>query len=438
MSIVACVSVAFSTMALIIVLSVFNGMEGALKKLFKTFDPTIKIALVPGKHFVIPSNLMEQIASTPGVEKAVEVMEETVLLSYRGRQLVAKLKGVSENFLQNGLLEKQMVQGEWVLEKEDKNFALIGAGIQYALSIRLNNAFELLQIFYPTFNKKHPFAARELYQTQWIHPGAVFSVEKYFDDHYVIVPLRVMAHLVGNSDQRTAIEIEVVPGYSTVKVQQALQVLLPSFKVLNQDQQQMSLVRAIHIERVLVFAAFALIVVVASLNIFFILSMLVLSKRSNIALLYTLGATPSMIRYSVLLHGLLIGLGGALVGMLLGGMLTWLQQKFGLVSMDMQTGLLNAYPVIRKLGDFIYVGIGVLCATLLASYRPALLASKTKIKAYWKQIHVCMWDHACGCSFLKDFRQLKHVLRLQLIEWGPMRSLFFQEIVHPSWGYSFS
>jgi len=383
MSLIACLSVTLSTMALLIVLSIFNGLEEVVRKLFYAFDPDIKIELKQGKYFSITPELIHKIESVPEVTKVVEVIEENALFTYHGHQLVAKLKGVSKNFVQDCPLAKYIMQGKLALEKDGQNFALVGAGIQYALSIRLNNIFEELQVFYPKNNKLSALTAQNLYQTGWIKLGAIFAIEKHFDENYVIVPLNFATQLLGNIDKRTALEVQVMQDSSIAKVQKALQTSLPQeFKVLNRDEQQMTLMRTIRIERMLVFTTFAFIVIVASLNIFFILSMLVLAKRPNIAILYTLGATSTTIRNIFLLNGLFIGLSGALAGMLLAWFLTWLQQKFGFISMGMQTSLIEAYPVKRQVSDFIYVGIGVFLTTLVASYRPALLATKVHIEEH--------------------------------------------------------
>jgi lipoprotein-releasing system permease protein len=383
MGLVACLSVALSTMALLIVLSVFNGLEETIKKLFYTFDPDVKIELKQGKYFTASPELIHQLESIPGVAKVVEVIEENVLFIYSGNQLVAKLKGVSDNFIQDNPLCKHMLRGSFQLKDGNQDFALVGAGIQYALSIRLNNSFEQLQVFYPRNKKPSVVSTQKLYHTGRIKPGGVFAVEKHFDENYVIVPLNFAARLLDSTNQRTALELQVIDGTSIPRLQKILKTILPQeLQALNRDEQQFTLMRTIHIERILVFITLAFIVAIASLNIFFILSMLVLAKRRDVAILYTLGANRKIIKNVFLLNGLLIGLTGALIGILLALFLTWLQQKFGIVSLGMSTSLIEAYPVKRQLSDFVYIGLGVCLTTLIASYRPALLATQINIKEH--------------------------------------------------------
>lgn len=381
---VSFISIALSTMALLLVLSVFNGLEELIKTLFRSFDPDIKIALKKGKAFTLDSSLSHQITAVPGVSKVVEVLEDNALLRYQDRQVIIKLKGVSEAFLHQSRLEPFIKQGSFKLKQETESLAMLGSGVQYALSVSLLNQFHPLQVFYPGNIKSSTLLPQQLYTCKNIRPGAVFAVEKQFDESYVIVPIEFAAALMGMGAKRTALEIQVAEGFSIRQVQQALKRCVPdSFQVLNSHEQQATLMQAIHIERLFVFVTFSFILFVASLNIFFILSMLVLDKRKDIAVLYTLGATPQDVRHIFLIEGLLIALSGTVVGMVAAWGLSWLQQTFGLVSLGVQTSLVDAYPIKRQVSDFVYTAIGVVLMTLIAAYRPAQLAAKTSIRVHF-------------------------------------------------------
>ena len=374
---VSFMSIAVSTMALLLVLSVFNGLEGLIKSLFRSFDPDIKITLKKGKFFVLDTSLRHQIKAVVGVSKIVDVLEDNALLRYQNRQVVVKLKGVSEEFLCQSRLEPFIRQGDFRLKQGAERFAMLGSGVQYALSVSLFNQFCTLQVFYP--RNTNTLLPQQLYRHKNISPGAVFSVEKQFDESYVIVPIDFAEALMGTENKRTALEIQVGEDFSVNQVQQALKHFVPDcFQVLNSNEQQATLMQAIHIERLFVFLTFSFILFMASLNIFFVLSLLVLEKRKDIAVLYALGATSKDIRYIFLIEGLLIALSGAAVGMVAAWGLSWLQQTFGLVSLGAQTSLIEAYPIERKVSDFVYTALGVVCITLIAAYRPAQLAAKNK------------------------------------------------------------
>lgn len=370
-------SIAVSTMALLLVLSVFNGLEGLIKSLFRSFDPDIKITLKKGKFFVLDPSLRHQIKAVVGVSKIVDILEDNALLRYQDRQVVVKLKGVSEEFLYQSRLEPFIRQGYFRLKQGAEHFAMLGSGVQYALSVSLFNKFCTLQVFYP--RNTNTLLPQQLYRHKNISPGAVFSVEKQFDESYVIVPIDFAKALMGTENKRTALEIQIGDGFSVNQVQQALKHFVPDcFQVLNSNEQQATLMQAIHIERLFVFLTFSFILFMASLNIFFVLSLLVLDKRKDIAVLYALGATSKDIRHIFFIEGLLIALSGAAVGMVAAWGLSWLQQTFGLVSLGAQTSLIEAYPIERKVSDFVYTALGIVFITLIAAYRPAQLAAKNK------------------------------------------------------------
>lgn len=378
------ISIALSTMALLLVLSVFNGLEELIKSLFCSFDPDIKITLKKGKAFTLTPSLRQQITAVAGVSKVVEVLEDNALLRYQDRQVIIKLKGVSEAFLHQSRLEPFIKHGNFKLKQQSESLAILGSGVQYALSVSLANQFSMLQVFYPRNRAGNSLLPQQLYTCKNIKPGAVFAVEKQFDASYVIVPIDFAAALMGMGDKRTALEIQVSKRFSMRQVQQTLKRCVPDgFQVLNSHEQQATLMQSIHLERLFVFITFSFILFVASLNIFFILSMLVLDKRKDIAVLYTLGATPQDIRHIFLIEGLLIALSGAVVGMVAAWGLSWLQQTFGLVALGAETSLVEAYPIKRQASDFVYTAISVVSMTLIAAYRPAQLAAKTSISVHF-------------------------------------------------------
>ena len=381
---ISLVSIAVSTTALLLVLSVFNGLEELMKSLFRSFDPDIKVELKKGKRFTCTPELMHQLRNVKDVDKVVEVIEDNALLRYQDCQTIARIKGVSANFIHKSPLEPFIHQGSLKLQQHGEALAIVGSGIQYALSIQLGNQFAVLQVFYPNNNEPTgTMLPNQLYRCQSIQPGAVFSVEKQFDEGYVIVPIAFAETLMDMSNERTALEIQVVQGASIAKVQQALRRLLPdSFRVLDSHEQQAALMKAIYIERLFVFLTFSFILFVASLNIFFILSMVVLDKRKDMAILSTLGATSKTIKHIFLLEGLLIALGGTAIGIAAAWILSWLQQIFGIITIDTATSLVEAYPIKRQASDFLYTTIGVIAMTLIATYWPAQLASKTIIQKH--------------------------------------------------------
>ncbi len=371
------VSIALSTMALLLVLSAFNGLEALVKSLFRSFDPDIRVELQRGKRFLLAPDLLDCIRATEGVARVVEVVEDNALLRYRDGQLVVRVKGVSDEFLRECRLAPYVVLGDLCLARDGVPFALVGSGVRYALGIYIDDPFQVLQLFYPRCALGGPVLPGQLYRRRLIRPGAVFAVERQFDERYVIVPLAFAAGLMGVGDGRTALEVQVLPGVAVGAVQRRLKLLLPpDFVVLNGDEQQAALMKAIYVERLFVFLTFSFILLIASLNTFFILSMLLLDKRRDVGVLYALGARARDVRWIFLFEGLCIALSGAALGMVAAWVLSWLQQRFGIVSLGTSTSLVEAYPIKRQVSDFVYTGLCVVVLTLVAAFRPVRLAAR--------------------------------------------------------------
>lgn len=377
---IAMTGVAVGTMALIVVLSVFNGLEDLIREIYSSFDPDLKISAAEGKSFETDTEFMNRIRRTPGVAVVSEVIEDNALLRYNDRQMVVKVMGVSENFFKQNKIDSAVVEGHSQLILNDTNYALVGRGVQYQLSIRPTNQFESLQFLYPRNTKFNPLNPEGAFNSLSILPGGIFAIERQYDDAYVFVPLSFAEQLLEYGRRRTSLEIRVNDGYDTEQVKSALQQLLgKKFKVQNSDEQHTSLLRAVKVEKLFVFVTFAFILFIASLNIFFSLSMLVIDKKKDIAILASMGATANTIRNIFLMEGALVACIGAAYGLTAGMLVSNLQQAFGLVSMGMATSVVEAYPVKMRAQDFIFTGLAIIIITLLVSIRPARKAAALSV-----------------------------------------------------------
>jgi lipoprotein-releasing system permease protein len=219
----------------------------------------------------------------------------------------------------------------------------------------------------------------QLYSSAQIEPRAFFSIEQQFDNEYVIAPLSFVRELLNYGDKRTALEIKIEEGFSVKEVQDRLKKQLGSdFSVKTADEQHAVLIRTVKLEKLFVFLTLTFILAIASFNIFFSLSMLAIEKRKDIAILKSMGARESLVRMIFLKQGALIAFSGALSGLILGFLLVWLQDTYGLVSLGISSAVVNAYPVRLDWVDLIWIGISVISITLVASWRPAWIASQVK------------------------------------------------------------
>lgn len=378
LSTISMIGVAVGTMALVIVMSVFNGLEDLIKSLFASFDAELKIEVVEGKSFLTNEEWLDSIRNLEGVAILTEVIEDNALLDYHGNQMVARIKGVSDNFLDQRRFSKGYFWGDTTLGTELRPAAILGRGVGFFLSVNLDDINVPLKVYYP----KAPRSAAsidptQLYTSGILDPVAFFSIDRQFDDEYVIAPLAFTRDLLNYGDKRTSLEIKVAEGVSINEVQSTLKAHLgPKFLVKNKDEQHAGLLRTVKLEKLFVFLTLTFILAIASFNIFFSLSMLAIEKKKDIAVLKAMGAPDRLIRSIFLKQGALIAFSGAVIGLVLGYFVCWMQEIFGLVSLGISSAVVDAYPIKIIWTDFLWISLAVIAITMVASWRPAWIASQ--------------------------------------------------------------
>ncbi len=377
-SILSLVGVAFCAAALIIVLSVFNGLEDLLRSLNNSFDPEIKIEAAEGKSFSVQDDFIKKIEAIAGVAIVTEAIEDYAYVRYREANQVVTLKGVSDNFLDQHRIDDKIVAGELKLKKGDIQYAIVGRGVQYNLSIAVGDDLYPLQVHYINNVRSGALDPSRLYSRKNILPGAAFSIVQNFDENYILVPLSFTQELLGYGDKRTSLEIKTKPGADVFKVQQRIKEAIGDrYVVLNHEEQHKDLYRLLKMEKLFTFLSLSLLLGIGSINIFFSLMMLALDKKKDISVLAAMGASEGLIRRIFITEGALIAFGGALLGLVLGGIFCWLQLNYGLISMGMETSVTEGYPIKVKPIDFVNTLVVVSVITFLISWRPAILASRS-------------------------------------------------------------
>ena len=390
--------VAFATAALVVVLSVFNGIGDLLRSLYTTFDPQIKIEASQGKSFEYTDRLKNSIAGVEGIEIVTEVIEDYVYVRYEQpnvildeedeaaqhysvpkgtAEMVVTMKGVSDNFIDQHRIDDH-VEGEVRLRTANQGYAaIVGKGIRNTLSISIDNEFVPLQIFYVKNLKSSTFNPASMYAQQLAMPVAVFSIEKSFDENYLFVPLDLAKELMNYGNKRTSLEVKLKAGAQEEQVQKQLKAAVGNkLNVLTNDEQHQELLRIVKIEKLFVGMALVILILVASINIFFSLMMLVIDKKKDISILAALGATPALIRRIFIAEAFVISGAGAAVGLVFGALLCWLQDSAGLVGMGMETAVVMDYPVKMIGSDFLLVAAVIILITLSIAWYPARAAAK--------------------------------------------------------------
>lgn len=372
-SLISVLGQAVGAAALIIVLSVFNGFEDVIKSLYNTFNPDFEITVAKGKTIQYASFPTDRVLLVEGVSGVAEVVEEDALFKYRDQQYIAKIKGVPANYSQLSSLDSMVREGDFILEEGNTNFAVVGAGVAWYLNIYLGDVPNLLSIYLPKRGNASSFNFSNAFNNQLIHPTGIFSVQQEFDERYVIVPLRFAKELLEYDDEVTAVEVFAKPGFDVDEIESDLKEILgDDYFVKNRFQQNVALYKVMRSEKLIIFLILVFILILSSFNMIGSLSILIVEKLKDIAILKSMGADKSLIRKIFTVEGLLISLSGSLLGLVIGLILLFLQQEFGFIGLGNNEGdfIINAYPVKMILTDFLYVLLTVLVIGVFATWYP--------------------------------------------------------------------
>jgi len=372
-SAVSVVGVTIGTMALIVVLSVFNGFEQLVVSLFNSFNPDIQITLQKGKTFPateVPQELLKEI---PGVLCLTEVLEENALMKYKDKQTIVTLKGVGPEYQRMTGVDTMMAEGRFLLQRGDQDFTVLGYGIAYYLNANLNDYINPITIFIPNRTGKIGGGLDQSFNQEIIFPAGFFSIQQEFDSKYALMPIRFVRKLLDYQSEITAIEIKLAGDADQRQIQRRIEKAIgEKFQVRNRFQQQELLYNIMKSEKYAIFLILTFILLLATFNVVGSLSMLILDKKKDIAVLQSMGATNRMIKRIFLTEGLMISFIGAASGMILGGILCWIQQSWGLIRMGGpgSTFVVNSYPVRMQPLDFLLVFFTVMLIGYLAAWYP--------------------------------------------------------------------
>jgi lipoprotein-releasing system permease protein len=285
-------------MALVLILSGFNGLEDFQKGLFKTFDPDLSVVSTSEAKLSFSPSQIKQIARIPGVTSVQPILEDQALIRYNGKQLVVTLKGIDSSFIASKRLKNQVGDGDYLVEYDGHPFGMVGAGVFMAMGMNFEDIYHPIEAWYP--NQK-ALATFQLNQDAAIQkgffPSGVLQVEQTFDNQQILVPLNWMRELtLSDSTSVSKMEIMLREGANEFEIQKSIQKKLgTSFLVRTRDQQHAILLRAIKIEKLFVFILMAFIMGIASFTLFYALSLLVIEKRKDLRTLLAMGITKAQL-----------------------------------------------------------------------------------------------------------------------------------------------
>ncbi|HZK68059.1 MAG TPA: ABC transporter permease [Paludibacter sp.] len=364
--------VAIGTMALVCVLSVFNGFESLISDMFSAFDPDLKITLSQGKTFDVNSPELGQVRKLKSVAYFTEVIEENALLKFKNKQMPATVKGVSPDFQKMTRIDSIMYDGKFILYDGAFQRAVPGVGVASILGLGAQFIDPLL-IFAPRRSSKINLLRPEnSFNQVSTFVSGIFAIQQLqYDDHYVLVSIDLARDLFEYEKTKvTAIELKLASGADKEAVQSQIKNILgKKYQVKNRYEQQESFFKIMLIEKWITYLILCFILLIASFNIIGSLSMLIIDKKADIETLRNLGANNQLIKRIFLFEGWMISAVGALVGIGLGGMLCLLQEHFGFLKLG-SGYVVDAYPVVTNFMDMILVFVTVLVMGFLAAYYP--------------------------------------------------------------------
>ena len=368
---IAITGVAIGTMALIVVLSAFNGIEDLVLSLFNSFDPQIRITVKEGKTFDASSSVFYDIKKMDGIAHFTEVLEENVLLKYKDKQTISIIKGVSSEFIPMNRMDTMITDGEFVLNYDSVDYTVLGQGIAYNLGVNLLNYTEPIQVYAPKRSKKTSMNPEDAFKNLSILPSGTFSIQHDFDSKYIIVPLTFARELLDYSNQVTAVEISLTQNTNTKEILNKIQSLLgENFEVKDRYQQHDFLYKIMKSEKWAVFLILSFILIIATFNVIGSLTMLIIDKKKDLKILWNMGASTSLIRKIFFIEGLFISLSGAVIGLVAGLLVCLAQIHFKIITLQ-GSFVMEAYPIKLEVTDFVLVLLTVFIIGAFAAWLPA-------------------------------------------------------------------
>ena len=379
---ISAVGVSVATMALVVTLSVFNGFHDLVASLFTNIDPQIKVTPVKGKSAPADDPILTKIRQLPQVEVATESVQDIALATYNGRQAMVVVKGVQDNFDSlTHIKDILMGNGTYELHAADLNYGILG--IRLAETLQTGYSYKNpLKLYAPKregqLNMANPedgFVEDELYS-----PGVLFMVKQAkYDKNHIITSIAFARNLFGQQGMISSLEMRLKPGSDFDAVKSKMQKIAgDKYHVCDRFEQQEDTFKIMKIEKLMAYIFLTFILMVACFNIIGSISMLIIDKKNDVVTLRNLGASDKQIVRVFLFEGRMISSIGAVVGILIGLLLCWLQQEYGLVGLGRSSGsfVVDSYPVSVHPEDIVLVFITVIAVGWIAVWYPVRYFAK--------------------------------------------------------------
>ena len=373
------ITLSIGAAAMIVILSVYNGLEETLKSIYNDFDPEIKVEKAEGLFF--ENKFIDQINKINSVNQVSAIIENKVVIQNEEKEVVTYIKGVDNNFVNQNRIKKNLTEGEFIFQKNTLDYGVIGRGVKYSLGIKVDSDFQSLDVFAlnQNINLNPNSLSKKLYNKKPLKVGGVFAIESGFDNNYIFTSLNFAQNLLNQNNKISAYEISLVSKSEPEKTKEKItKILGNTFKVSTGLEQREGLYKILKSEKLVVYFVFFIVLILCSINIFFLLIMIGVEKKKDIAVMFSLGVKKYQIRDVFLLHGIITGIIGACFGVIAGALITWIQNTYGIIKIQMTSSILDAYPVSLLGSDVIIITFMVVTVAALASLFPAIMSSSNK------------------------------------------------------------
>ena len=372
--------VAVGSLALVVVLSVFNGFETLIKSMYQEVNPDFEVTSAVSKSFTLTTGDFEELKSLAPWDAVEQVYEEKVLLRVANKEQIALLKGVHlwpANSSKS--IKSHIIKGGSYTDLDTDNWAVIGQSLAYTLSVSVT---EVLKIFVPNQNAKATLTNSKAFKEKQFMLAGIYAVQAEYDAAYILADLGVVQDFLDKPLALTSLAFSITGSHDLSDVQQKLQQHFGSdFEVKNRFEQQEFLYKVLQTEKWAIFFILAFILLIATFTIVASVVMIVLEKRKDISSLWALGASVKTIQKIFFYEGLLITIFGGGLGLAIGVSVCLLQQHFGFIQLGSQGSfIVNSYPVEVHYKDVILIVCTVLSLGILITIIPVRLLKKRFIQ----------------------------------------------------------
>lgn len=369
--------VMIGTAALVVIFSVFNGLDDMVKGLYSRFDADLKVIPVYGK--TMPVALQSKFSNNNNIASVYPVVAENALLQYANSDLIVTLKGVDSLWIAHHVSDSGFVLSELVGQPFTLDGGtILGLGIASAINLSVNDVLHQVRFWVPAKGKPNVLQPETAIKEGALQPLGYFNIQNDINNQVALVALPFAQQLLGYNQTVSAFELQLKPEADLKSVQKTLSADLgAAYTVLNKEQQHAEVFNLIQVEKLWTWIILSFIIGIAALNLMGTLTMLVLEKKTDMRLLFQMGLPPGGIRNVFLIMGLFITLAGLLLGLVLGIGIVLGQAHYGWVTFSGNAEfVVNAYPVALQLTDLIWVCLTVLLLGASCTLWPAAKASK--------------------------------------------------------------